>query len=162
MKTSHKATVLRYLLLVTTGLFLAGLTLPIMTLTQFMFFEHSFSVLSGIWQLWQDHHPFLFVLVGLFSVLIPIGKLILLFVLLHPQIQYSTRQKQWLHLMHDYGRWAMLDVMVVAMLIITVKLGVIATIEIHPGLYLFGSAVLLIMFITHQVVQLFPDNTGRQ
>jgi paraquat-inducible protein A len=57
-------------------------------------------------------------------------------------------------MMHDYGRWAMLDVMVVAMLIVTVKLGVIATIQIHAGLYVFGSAVLLIMFITQRVVHI--------
>jgi paraquat-inducible protein A len=56
--------------------------------------------------------------------------------------------------MHEYGRWAMLDVMVVAVLIVTVKLGALASIEIHPGLYIFGIAVLLIMFITQQVVSL--------
>lgn len=54
--------------------------------------------------------------------------------------------------MHDYGRWAMLDVMVVAILIVTVKLGALASIQIHYGLYIFGFAVLLIMFITQQVV----------
>jgi len=56
--------------------------------------------------------------------------------------------------MHDYGRWAMLDVMVVAILIVTVKLGAIASIQVHSGLYVFGLAVLLIMFITHQVVNM--------
>ena len=59
--------------------------------------------------------------------------------------------------MHDYGRWAMLDVMVVAILIVTVKLGAIASIQIHVGLYIFGVAVLLIMFITHQVVSLHTN-----
>jgi len=48
----------------------------------------------------------------------------------------------------------MLDVMVVAVLIVTVKLGALASIEIHPGLYIFGLAVLLIMYITQQVVSL--------
>jgi paraquat-inducible protein A len=54
--------------------------------------------------------------------------------------------------MHDYGRWAMLDVMVVAMLIMTVKLGAVASIQIHTGLYIFAAAVLLIMLLTQQVV----------
>ena len=58
--------------------------------------------------------------------------------------------------MHDYGRWAMLDVMVVAILIVTVKLGAIASIQIHAGLYIFGTAVLLIMLITQQVVSMNP------
>ena len=56
--------------------------------------------------------------------------------------------------MHEYGRWTMLDVMVVAMLIVTVKLGVIASIQVHVGLYLFGLAVLLLMFITSKVSKL--------
>jgi paraquat-inducible protein A len=51
----------------------------------------------------------------------------------------------------------MLDVMVVAMLIVSVKLGAIASIQIHTGLYVFGGAVLLIMLITHQVVKLYED-----
>ena len=59
--------------------------------------------------------------------------------------------------MHEYGRWAMLDVMVVAILIVSVKLGAIASIQVHAGLYIFGIAVLLIMFITQQVVSM---NTG--
>lgn len=56
--------------------------------------------------------------------------------------------------MHDYGRWAMLDVFVVAILIVTVKLGAIASVEVHPGLYVFGAAVLLIMIITDRVTKL--------
>jgi paraquat-inducible protein A len=60
--------------------------------------------------------------------------------------------------MHEYGRWAMLDVMVVAVLIVTVKLGALASIEIHNGLYIFGLAVVLIMFITQQVVNYIDSN----
>ena len=62
--------------------------------------------------------------------------------------------------MHEYGRWAMLDVMVVAVLIVTVKLGALASIEIHPGLYIFGTAVLLIMFATQQVVSLLATENS--
>ena len=65
-----------------------------------------------------------------------------------------------LNLMHDYGRWAMLDVMVVAMLIVTVKLGAIASIQIHPGLYVFGAAVLLIMLITQLTVSTLRTQTN--
>ena len=62
--------------------------------------------------------------------------------------------KRYLHLMHEYGRWAMLDVMVVAVLIVTVKLGAIASVQVHYGLFVFGTAVVLIMLITKQVVHL--------
>jgi len=132
----------------------AGFVMPMMTITQFVMFENSFSIVSGIWQLLQDGQVFLFILIACFSILVPVAKVILLFNLLHPNTKEANRRKKLLNLMHDYGRWAMLDVMVVAMLIVTVKLGVIATIHIHAGLYVFGLAVLMIMFITHRVVNL--------
>ena len=45
----------------------------------------------------------------------------------------------------------MLDVFVVAVLVASVKLGALASIEVHYGLYLFGFAVLLTMVAMHKV-----------
>jgi paraquat-inducible protein A len=114
--------------------------------------------MSGVWQLWLDGHIILFLLIAGFSIILPIAKIILLFNLLHPNTTQVYHRKKLLQLMHNYGRWAMLDVMVVAVLIVSVKLGAIASIQIHPGLYIFGSAVLLIMLITHQVVKLYETD----
>ena len=150
----HNVIALRWLLVVTSLLLAAGFVMPMMTITQFILFDNSFSVISGIWKLLHDGQLFLFILIAFFSIIIPVAKIALLFNLLHPNTTHPKRRKKLLHMMHDYGRWAMLDVMVVAMLIVTVKLGVIATIQIHAGLYVFGIAVLLIMFITQRVVHL--------
>jgi len=148
---------LRWLLVVASLLLLGGFVSPIMTITQLVWINHSFSIVSGIWQLWQDGHIILFLLVAGFSVILPIAKIILLFNLLHPKTTQVHHRKKLLQLMHNYGRWAMLDVLVVAMLIVSVKLGAIASIQIHAGLYVFGGAVLLIMLITQQVVKLYED-----
>jgi paraquat-inducible protein A len=128
-----------------------------MTITRLVWINHSFSIVSGIWQLWQDGHIMLFLLVAGFSIILPIAKIILLFNLLHPKTTQVHHRKKLLQLMHNYGRWAMLDVMVVAMLIVSVKLGAIVSIQIHAGLYVFGGAVLLIMLITHLVVKLYEE-----
>lgn len=61
------------------------------------------------------------------------------------------RYIQW---MHDYGRWAMLDVMVVAVLIVASKLSVVAYVEVHLGLYLFGISVIMVMLLTNRVSRL--------
>ena len=129
-----------------------------LTITKFMLVDHSFSIVSGIWQLIQEHHYFLFVLITLFSIVLPIAKIILLFNLLQNKTHHHEHRKKLLHLMHEYGRWAMLDVMVVAILIVSVKLGAIASIQVHAGLYIFGIAVLLIMFITQQVVSMNTED----
>jgi len=146
---------LRWLLALTSLLLATGFITPMLTITKFVVVSHSFSILSGVWQLLLDGQFFLFIIIACFSVLLPIAKIMLLFNLLHSSSSHPRRRKKLLQLMHDYGRWAMLDVMVVAILIVTVKLGVIASIEVHAGLYIFGIAVLLIMFITHRSIQLF-------
>ncbi|MES9940656.1 MAG: paraquat-inducible protein A [Candidatus Thiodiazotropha sp. 6PLUC2] len=143
---------LKVLLVLSGGLLIFGLWLPMLTLTKFLFIANSFSVISGVVELFKREHWFLFIVVGLFSVLLPLFKIAFLFLLLHSRQIGSPHFSRWLKWMHDFGRWAMLDVMVVAVMIVTVKLGVVAQIEIHTGLYLFGAAVLLIMYITHQVV----------
>lgn len=149
---TSSTTQLRWLLILTSLLLIAGFVMPMLTITKFMVVSNSFSIVSGIWQLLKDGQLFIFILVASFSIVLPIAKIGLLFNLLHPDTTHPNRRKKLLQLMHDYGRWAMLDVMVVAILIVTVKLGAIASIQVHSGLYVFGLAVLLIMFITHQVV----------
>ena len=47
-----------------------------------------------------------------------------------------------------YGKWSMLDVFVVALLLVIVKLGVLATVEVHYGIYMYAAAGLLIMLCT--------------
>jgi len=42
----------------------------------------------------------------------------------------------------------MLDVFVVALLLVIVKLGVLATVEVHYGIYMYAAAGLLIMLCT--------------
>lgn len=152
------ANYLRWLLVLSSLLLAAGFVTPIMTISKFLLIDHSFSIIGGVRQLVLDGHIFLFILIAGFSIILPIAKIILLFNLLHPNTTHPNRRKKLLHLMHDYGRWAMLDVMVVAILIVTVKLGAIASIQVHTGLYIFGIAVLLIMFITHQVVNIDDKN----
>jgi paraquat-inducible protein A len=53
--------------------------------------------------------------------------------------------------MPDYGRWAMLDVLVVAILVVSVKLGALATVEVHIGLCFVGASILLSMYLTERV-----------
>ena len=56
--------------------------------------------------------------------------------------------------MHLFGKWSMLDVFVVAVLVVTVKLGAIASVEARYGLYAFTVAVFLTMYVTARVVRL--------
>jgi len=144
---------LRALLLISAIALAMGLTMPIITIEKFVLFENTFSVLSGIQQLLNEGKYFLFLIIAGFSVLLPILKLYVLIRLVLPN-GHGAQMQKYLHLMHLYGKWSMLDVFVVAILVVSVKLGAIASVQMQPGLYAFAGAVLLTMGITAWVVHL--------
>lgn len=156
---------LRFLVYLATLLFVVGIFAPMLTISQLIVISSSFSVFSGVVELLLNAQYLLFLVVTGFSIVLPLMKLWVLFRLTSQHPMTGPKLKRTLSLMHEYGRWAMLDVLVVAILIVTVKLGTIASLQIHYGLYVFGAAVLLIMLITGRVITLSErsDNeTGNQ
>lgn len=145
---------LRILIIVSLALLLTGFVSPMLTLTKLVFFQHSLSILTGVMELLNNGQFILFAIIFFFSVMLPLLKVYVLFRITASGMSDPRSMQRYLHLMHEYGRWSMLDVMVVAVLIVTVKLGAIASIEIHYGLYVFATSVLMIMFITSRVVKL--------
>jgi paraquat-inducible protein A len=141
-------------LTVLAGLLLgAGLVLPVITLEKFLVVTNTFSIVSGTWHLLEQGQIVLFVLIATFSIVLPVLKLAVLL-----RVLAGTRQSAALHRalewIHRFGRWSMLDVFVVALMVVTVKLGAIADVTAHYGLYAFAGAVLLTMIVTARVVQL--------
>ena len=145
---------LRLLLGITLLLLVAGLLAPIITLNKFIVIENTFSVLSGTLELLKDGQFFLFILIAGFSIVMPLLKLAVLHKLLTTKETESNNINRYLHWMHLYGKWSMLDVFVVAVLVVAVKLGAIASVDMRYGLYLFAAAVVLTMVVTARVVKL--------
>ncbi|WP_207060955.1 paraquat-inducible protein A [Motiliproteus sp. SC1-56] len=137
----------------------SGLTAPMMTLEQFYFWEDRVSLLSALLQLARGGHWPLALLLGLFSVLLPVAKLLLLANLAgeHPA---SPRAHRYLRWMQRYGRWSMLDVFVVAVLVAVVKLGGLVAIELHYGFYLFAAAILITLLATALTTGLLQREAG--
>ena len=148
---------LQILLAITFGIFIVGLITPIITMTKFVLLENTFSVLSGALGLLKEGQFFLFVVITGFSVVLPLLKMAVLYQLLSAKRQASAHLDRYLHWMHLFGKWSMLDVFVVAVLVVAVKLGAIASVEMRVGLYAFTAAVVLTMYITARVVSL-TDN----
>ena len=140
---------LSFLLILSMSLFITGIITPIMTLTKLFFLENSFSILSALRDLWVQNEYFLFIIISLLSVALPIAKILLLSWILNAKYSGKTQLKL-LELIHHFGRWAMLDVLVIAILLVAVKLGTIASVEIHYGLYLFAASILITMGVTHR------------
>ena len=146
---------LLFCLLVLASLLLAaGLVMPMITISRFIYIRNSFSVVSGILELMNNGQAVLGIFIAGFSVVLPVLKIVLLFMALSGASPDSPGGRKILERLHRWGRWAMLDVMVAAVLVVTVKLGAVASVEVHPGLYAFGASALLVMGITDRILRL--------
>jgi paraquat-inducible protein A len=105
------------------------------------------TVWDGTVKLYQDGDYIIAVIVFLASILIPLLKLIGLFLLVATgkfNVSRWRRARTWIYrLIEVIGRWAMLDVFVLAVLVSLVKLQGLATIIPGIGLVAFAFVVVL-------------------
>ena len=84
------------------------------------------------------------------SVFVPLAKLIILtYLLITVQRQSQWRQKDrtaLYRLTEAIGRWSMVDIYVVTILVALVKMGAMATIEAGPAAVYFAAVVVITMF----------------
>ena len=150
----NEARLLTVILLVTVALLAVGMVAPIITLNKFVLIENTFSIFSGSIELLKEGKFFLFIVITSFSIVLPLLKITVLFLLVSVKQNKTANLHKCLHWMHLFGKWSMLDVFVVAVLVVTVKLGAIASVEARYGLYAFTVAVFLTMYVTARVVRL--------
>jgi len=133
-------------LLVAAGLLITGLFMPVLTFKEMLCFKTTFSVLSGIQNLWQQKQPILALIILLFSVIFPTVKLFALLGLWFVKVP-NQRRIVIINRLELLGKWSMLDVFVVAVTVVTVKLGFMIKAEPRIGIYIFASSILLTMFV---------------
>ena len=143
----HEKLLVNLLLVLLVVVFAIGIWAPILTLKRLLIIQNTFSILSGIAQLARDGQYGLFALLTVFTLFLPCLKIAVLFTAWNNNPK-QTRILRWLSTL---GKWSMLDVFVVAVRIASVKLGALATIEVHYGLYVFAAAVILMMVNTNFV-----------
>ncbi len=102
------------------------------------------SIWSGTIALLAEGHLFVGLAVLVFSVIAPIGKLALIFALCMGQglIARTDRARAY-RLIELIGRWGMVDVLLVAILVAVVKLGDLVEVTPGPGVVIFGVVVIL-------------------
>ncbi len=83
-------------------------------------------------------------IVFLCSVLLPLGKLGALFILSRDQVALRAHHRAWTYRFVEWtGRFGMLDVLLVAILVAVMKLGSVVTIRPGPAAVAFTCCVLL-------------------
>jgi paraquat-inducible protein A len=123
--------------------------LPMMY-TGSLFGSQSDTIMSGVVYFWTSGSWYLALIIFFASIMVPAMKMISL-VLLLVSVQLRSRwqltQRARLYrLVEVVGRWSMLDVYVVAVIVALVQLQALATIRPGPGAIAFGAVVVLTMF----------------
>lgn len=122
-----------------------GVSAPLLTLQKFYFLENQISLISAITDLYKMQEWLLFILIGTFSILFPFLKIIALLAIAHLPYNAGSFSEKLLYFIERWGKWSMLDVFIVALLLVSVKLGALAQVTVHYGVYLFATAIFLTM-----------------
>jgi paraquat-inducible protein A len=119
-----------------------ALTLPVMTITRLGHAETA-SIWTGMVGLLAEGHLAVGLAVLFFSIVAPIAKLAALFALCAPRVLPARHRARTYAMVEFLGRWGMVDVLLVAVLVAVVKLGDLVTVTPGPGVLAFGSVVVL-------------------
>lgn len=130
--------VLAILLPMATGCFVLGLVLPLMKMERLYFLEDKPSLVEIVSGLWLDGDTVLAAVVAVFSILFPALKLLGL----HLAV-LGTSARVPLSMFATLGKWSMMDVMLVALVVFAAKTSGLASAAALPGLWLYAIATLL-------------------
>ena len=105
------------------------------------------TIMSGVIYLWQEGSWHLATIVFVASIVVPCFKLIALGWLNYTVQRRETRWKRQRLRLYRFidliGRWSMLDIYVVALLVALVQLKLFASVEAGPAAIAFGAVVVL-------------------
>jgi paraquat-inducible protein A len=122
-----------------------GVSLPSIKLTKFYFFSTEFSLISTVWTLIQRNQIFLGSIVFIFSILLPVFKILYLIILTTMPLDVLQRQYRRLRALEWLGKWSMHDVLVLALMIFFLKSQGIYDARSLSGVYFFTAAVLFMI-----------------
>ncbi len=123
-------------------------TLPIMS-TRFLGKESTNTLMGGVITLWEHHSYPIAIVIFIASVLVPLGKIIVISWLCATVLlgsEKSFRQKTILYRITELiGRWSMIDVFVVGILVALIRLGEIMSIAPGSAALAFAGMVVSTM-----------------
>ena len=122
-----------------------GVTQPAIQLTKLYLWTDQHSILSAIYALYLDNEYFLAGLIFLFSVVIPSLKLIYLLVVSTLATPHPSMRERAVERLESLGKWSMMDVLVLALMVFYINASAIADATALPGVYLYTASVFLTM-----------------
>lgn len=122
-----------------------GVSLPIIKLTKFVFFTYEHSLISTVNALIRSGQLFLGVTVLVFSIVLPVTKLLYLLLLSTLPQRELKRLSRQLRALEWLGKWSMHDVLVLSLSIFFIKSQGVYDARSLNGVYFFTAAVLFMI-----------------
>jgi paraquat-inducible protein A len=122
-----------------------GLTLPVVKLTRLYFWTDTHSLTSIISALYYTGEVFLACVIFVFSIVFPAFKLLYIILAGTLITVDPSRRSSWFKRIEWLGKWSMLDVLVLALLVFYAKSTQLADAVALPGIYFFAASVILTM-----------------
>lgn len=120
---------------------------PIMSVKTWIFFYEEVTIMEAATRLYRDGFLFLALLVFVFAVVFPALKLLVLgraWYLAAGSLGGANIDGV-LKVFDHMGKWSMLDVFIVAVIVVSTQSSMVADAQLHPGLYLFAASILISM-----------------
>ncbi|WP_370879985.1 paraquat-inducible protein A [Shinella sedimenti] len=130
-------------LLVLSAMSLAlGLVLPLVHFKKLYFFNETPSLIDIVVSLWGQGSGGLAVLIALFSIVFPVVKLCAI-ALEATAPAFASGKATWLsRLLPVLGKWSMMDVVLVALVIVAAKTSGMASAFTQPGLWFYAASAI--------------------
>jgi paraquat-inducible protein A len=122
-----------------------GVSLPIIKLTKFVFFTYEHSLISTVNALIRSGQLFLGITVLIFSIALPILKLLYLLLLSTLPKRELQRLSRQLRALEWIGKWSMHDVLVLSLSIFFIKSQGVYDAKSLNGVYFFTAAVVFMI-----------------
>jgi len=130
-------------------LYIPAMTLPVMTLQELALVEPT-TIVEGMLQFWENGDYPIALVIFTASILIPLLKIVALAWLCAAatgRVEPSPRMLARVYWLTELlGRWSMIDIFVVGILVALVQLGTYMSVVPGPGALAFGLVVVLTMF----------------
>lgn len=123
-----------------------GLTLPSLQFHRLFFLSEEHSLLGVVIALLEEREYFLGVVLGAFSVVFPGLKLLVLARLAVGRVTGWNGWEKAAGLAHAFGRWSMLDVVLIALVVFAIKRSGLADAAALPGIWFFAASAALSIF----------------
>lgn len=122
---------------------LLGLTLPSLEFTRFFLLSERHSLIGVVVALLEEREYFLGLVLGAFSVVFPTLKLAVLARMAVVRIGGRGMPAAAARRAAMFGRWSMLDVLVLALVVFAIKRSGVADAVALPGIWFFALAAIL-------------------